>query len=151
MARIRFRLEAKLKLAQYALDNAQGLLAEELHKLEECNLQFNQQELCLSEALKMQRDAALNSPQDLGICLMYVLKEQTRLTQCKIMLQEQEDEVAIARTKVTDAYQEVKKFERLKSKQLQLFLAEQLKKEQSTIDETGQVLFNRRRTITFEE
>lgn len=142
MKSFRFRLEASLRLANQELDIARGLLAKEMRLLQQLTEQRNQQEQCLGRAYQGQKRACLVEPQNLGLWQKYTGEQKEKLYFCKNKVDEQQ--------KVADEYREnlikcrikVEKFERLKAKKLRLYYIEELKKEQSVIDEIAQTRRN---------
>ena len=143
MAKIRFRLEVKLRLAKYALENIQAVLALELKKLDALIASRNQQSMQLSYAIEGQRKASLNSPHFLASWLRYVLSEQAKLQMCDEVLAIQNKNVEEVRVKAVEVYRELKKFERLKEKGAIAFYDKLLRDEQAITDENGQMLFHR--------
>ena len=143
MAKIRFRLEVKLRLAKYALESIQAVLALELKKMDELMASRNQQSDQLSYAIEGQRQASLNSPQSLGLWLTYVLSKQAKLQICEELLSVQKKNIEEVRNKAVEVYRELKKFERLKEKGAIAFYDKQLRAEQAITDENGQMLFHR--------
>lgn len=143
MAKIRFRLEVKLRLAKYALENIQAILAQELNTLAILMEERKQQSIQLSYAIDGQRQASLTAPHYLAVWLAYVLSEQAKLRKCEEILLIQSKTVDEARAKAVEIYRELKKFERLKEKEAMAFMDKQLRQEQTVTDETGQILFHR--------
>lgn len=140
MARFRFRLEASLRLAEQALEKAQREYAQEVQRLNTCEMACTLQNQHFQEAQEGQRDAAKNSPAELGVWQQYTVEHQRRLRQFQAELKEQEVIVGKARHCLLEAHRESEKFRRHKEKQAETFRLDELNKEQKVLDETGQVV-----------
>jgi len=133
MARFRFRLEASLRIAEQALENAQREFAQKVRLwrtlVEACEIQQEH----FNDAQEGQRDAGRHRPMELGIWQLFVSEQQRRLHQCNTELRTQELIMENARHSLLEAHREVEKLER--------------RKEQKILDETGQVLYWRKHIV----
>jgi flagellar protein FliJ len=147
MARFRFRLEASLRLAKQALEDAQREFAQEVQLwktlVEACEIQ---QEY-FNDAQEGQRDAGRHRPMELGIWQLFVSEQQSRLHQCNAELRAQELIMEKARHSLLEAHREAEKLERLKEKWTKAFQLAETRKEQKILDETGQVLYWRKHLV----
>jgi flagellar FliJ protein len=144
MPRFKFRLEAALRLAERNLEEHQRLLALELEKLHTLQARWKEQEKSWQLALEGQREAGLNSPQDLGHWQIFAQKQLERLRLLERETSQQELVVEQQRLHLLEAHQEAEKLVKLKERQKAQFdLAEQ-RREQAILDEAGQVIFGRR-------
>ena len=147
MARLRFRLEASLRLAEQALEKAQREFAQEVQLwktlVEACDIQQEH----FNYAQEGQRDAGRHRPEELGIWQLFALEQQGRLHQCHAELRKQDLIMEKARHILLEAHREVEKLERLKEKQTKAFHLAESQKEQKILDETGQI-FHWRQKIT---
>lgn len=144
MPRFKFRLEAALRLAERNLEEHQRLLALELEKLYTLQARCKEQEKSWQLALEGQREAGLNSPQDLSTWQIFAQKQLERLRLLERETLQQETVVEQQRQHLLKAHQEAEKLVKLKERQKAQFdLAEQ-RREQAILDEAGQVIFGRR-------
>lgn len=140
MARLKFRLEASLRLAEQAFEKTQREFAEQVRLWHACKLACTTQRKTLLAAQEEQRDAALHHPENLGICQIFAREQQERLRQCETKQIEQERDMEKARCNLLRAHQDVEKFRRLKEKKVKAFLLAEVQKEQKMLDETGQIM-----------
>lgn len=147
MARFKFRLEAPLRLAQKTLEEEQRLLAQEQKKLlqlqEEYLMQYKEWEF----ALQGQREASLNTPQDLGLWQVFSQKQLELLRLKEVEVAQQEDVTALQRQKLMEAHQNKEKLKKLRARQEAEFNLTEQRREQAVIDEAGQNTFRRRNTL----
>ena len=140
MARFLFRLEASLKIAEQALEIAQREFAQEVQRWQACVHACEVQQKRFNEAQEGQRDAGRHRPEELGSWQIFASEHQRRLQSCEAERMEQEPVMEHARHILLEAHREVEKFGRLKEKQAKTFRSVELHKEQTVLDETGQVL-----------
>lgn len=141
MVRFRFRLEASLRLAEQDLETAQRQLAEAIQRWQVCLQKRNEQEERFQAAMEGQREAGRLHPETLGTWQAFVLEQRRRLRRSEQDLAVQEGAMEAARQTVLGTHREVEKFRRLKEKQAKAFWLAELRKEQKTLDEAGQVLY----------
>jgi flagellar FliJ protein len=134
----KFRLETSLRLAKQELDIAQGLLAEELRKLQKARGQRDNQTEILVQAFQGQKMACLEKPRDLSLWQQYSLEQKDKLIKYIKIVEEQEEIVIEYRERLVECRIKVEKFKRLKEKKMRLFYIQELKKEQTVIDEIAQ-------------
>lgn len=141
MARFQFRLEASLKHAERASEEAQRSLARETQKyLLLFEARDEQKETWLA-ALEGQRQAGFTNPENLGRWQTYARLQHQLLLEQEAKLLEQEKIKEKMRLQVIRIHQEVEKLKRLKAKQEKAFVLAEQRKEQKILDEAGQVLF----------
>ncbi len=146
MARFRFRLEAKLRVTKFNLENQQVLLADELRRQEEIFAGWQQQQQQVEQALEGQRQACLNKPQDLASWQVYVQIQKTTLLRLEEDLAMQIKVVESVRVQLAHFHREFKKLDCLKEKEIRDYRARELRLDQAMIDETGNLLYNRNQT-----
>lgn len=134
----KFRLETSLHLADQELEVAQGLLAQEIRKMQKAIEQRDNQIEILTGAWQEQKKACLQEPLKLGFWQKYSLEQKEKLNKYEKELKEQQKIVAVHRERLLECRIKVEKFKRLKEKKLRLFNIEELKREQSIIDEIAQ-------------
>lgn len=144
MPRFKFRLEAALRLAKRQLEEQQRLLAIELEKLYTLQARCQEQEKSWQLALVGQREAGMNSPQDLGLWQTYARKQLERLRLIEREILQQEQLIIVQRQHLLEAHQEAEKLKKLKEKQKAQFDLTEQRREQVILDEAGQVIFGRR-------
>ena len=151
VARFRFRLEVSLRLAKWALEEAQKVFAREFQLWQELVEACVIQQKILEAALDGQREASWLHPEDLGLWQVYAEEQLRRLRKKETERDFQKEVMEEARQKLLEAHREVEKFSRLKEKRRRAFEWAEAKKEQSLIDETGQVLYWRQQNIEMTE
>jgi len=134
----KFRLETSLRLASQEMDIVQGELARELRTLQIVQEQRDYQNLVLARAIEGQKKACLEAPQRLSQWQRYGLEQKEKLSENEQKVKEQEKIVKQYREKLVECRIKVEKFKRLKEKKLRLYAIEELKKEQTIIDEIAQ-------------
>lgn len=134
----KFRLETSLRLAKQELDIAQGLLAKEIRKLQFLKEQRDKQAGLLAEALEGQKRACLQAPSSLALWQKYSLEQKEKLINHEKEVEEQDKIVLKQREMLIECRIKTEKFKRLKEKKLRLFNIEELRREQTVIDEIAQ-------------
>jgi len=147
MARFRFRLEASLRLAEQALESAQREFAQEVQLWKSLVEASKVQQEYFNAAQQGQREAGRHRPEELGSWHLFASEQQRQLQQCNGELRAQEPIMENARRILLEAHREVEKFKRLKEKQTKAFQLAGLQKEQKILDETGQVLHWRQKSV----
>lgn len=147
MPKFRFRLEARLRLAEIALDRELRHLAQEVQKLKQLEYERNRCENTWRQAVAGQRTAGLTSPRDLGTWQKYAQNCLKLLRLKETEVQKQAQTVQKCREELAEAHREAEKFRRLQEKQLKLFRLAEEKREQKILDEAGQVLYWQKLTV----
>ncbi|ADY54962.1 hypothetical protein Sgly_0599 [Syntrophobotulus glycolicus DSM 8271] len=133
-----FRLETSLRISKQMMEAAQGVLAEairELQKLSEKKSIVNNQYI---EVIERQKKACLREPHQLNDWQRFSSRQKKQLDELETLEKEQEITVAKQREEVIRLRVEHEKYNKLKEKQYQAFLREELRKEQKVIDEISQ-------------
>lgn len=143
MPRFKFRLEAALRLAERGLEMERRRLAEELDKLRQLQEARTGLEKQWRIALEGQKEAGRREPERLGSWQVYAASRVKELRALEKELVLQEKVVEEQRLRVMKAHQEQEKLEKLKEKQEAAFWIKEQRREQSVLDETGQVIFRR--------
>jgi len=144
MPRFKFRLEAALRLAARNLEEQQRLLALELEKLFTLQARCREQEKTWQLALEGQKEAGMNSPQDLGRWQTFARKQLELLRLIEREILQQGQVVAEQRQRLLEAHQEAEKLKKLKEKQKAQYDLTEQRREQAILDEAAQVIFRRR-------
>lgn len=147
MPRFQFRLDTSLRLAERFKEEAQRVLALEIKKWQTYIEKRDQQRSLWEEALEGQKQAGLNSVQDLGSWQAYAARQFINLRRMEEELSAQQEIVEDKRRILIEAQRELEKFKRLKEKQHKAFLLRELRKEQAVIDEAAQVVFWRQNAV----
>lgn len=134
----RFRLETNLKVAKQKLDLAQTELAGQIRILQDLNESYNRQLEIYSSALESKKEACIKEPANLSRWQIYCLDQKEQLDNYQRMMLDQEEEVAKYREHLKVQKIEFEKYKRLKEKKWKQFWMEELRKEQSIIDEIAQ-------------
>ena len=134
----KFRLETSLRLASQEMDIVQGQLAQEMRILQKLLEQRDSQKRLFIRALEGQKTACLQEPQNLMLWQKYGVEQKEKLLQAEQKVAEQEKIVAEYREKLIECRIKVEKFKRLKEKKMRLYEIEELRKEQTVIDEIAQ-------------
>ncbi|MHB1650881.1 MAG: flagellar export protein FliJ [Desulfitobacteriaceae bacterium] len=137
----RFRLEASLRLAEKASEEAQRRLAEETRKWQLCLQARDQQQDRWHQALEGQGQAGMAHPETLGLWQAYAKEQNKKLQIREADLVNQERHKEERRSHVVEAHRELEKLKRLKAKQAQAFALSEQRKEQKVLDEVAQVTY----------
>ncbi len=145
MARFKFRLETPLRLAQKTLEEEQRLLAQEEKKLLQLQEEYVWQHKEWELALQGQREASINSPQDLGLWQLFSHKQLELLRLKEVEVAQQEEVTTLQRQKLMEAHQNKEKLKKLRARREAEFNLMEQRREQAVIDEAGQNTFRRRK------
>lgn len=147
MPKFEFRLQVALNIAERSLEDEQKKLAVAVNSLRELQEQYRIQEVAWKGALDIQLESMFTHTQDLVLCREFSQQQLDLLRSIASMIKLQEDAVLNQRNCVLEAYKVAEKLHKLKAKQLEKFNLEQNRREQSVLDETGQVVFRRNQNL----
>ncbi|UWG98326.1 flagellar FliJ family protein [Dehalobacter sp. DCM] len=134
----RFRLQTSLRLAEQEVDIVRALLAQEISRLRDMTDKRDNQERIFKQALAGQTSACITEPHNLHLWQAYTGEQKEILKVLEVQIEEQKIRVEEKRQLLVEHRIKAEKYIRLKEKQAKHYKLEELRKEQSLIDEIAQ-------------
>ncbi|MGI6684001.1 MAG: flagellar export protein FliJ [Bacillota bacterium] len=134
----KFRLATSLRLAVQELDKAQGVLAQEIRKLQQMEEFYRIEQEIFLNALTEKNKACQYEPQVLIGWHIFCTNQKHKLDEILIEIQKQEDVILRIREDLKLCKIKTEKFKKLRAKQWKEYYAEQLRKDQLFIDDIAQ-------------